>query len=263
MTANGSAALQGALWGARARDWAEIQEGATGPLYHAVLDALRIGSQASVLDAGCGSGVFCQLAAGRGAAVSGLDAAAGLIALARERVPQGDFRVGELEELPYADASFDVVSGFNSLQYAADPLGALREAARVTRPGGAVVVATWGEKRDCEASAYLVALASFFPSPPAGAPGPFALSQDGALEALARQADLEPVRAQEVECVWSYPDLDTALRGLLAAGPAVKAIQAAGESRVRRKVRQAIRPFRNAAGGYRLENRFRYLVAKA
>lgn len=261
ITANGSAAVQGALWGARARDWAEIQEPQTRPLYDAVLDAARIRHQVSVLDAGCGAGTFCQLAVQRGADVSGLDAAAALIAIARERVPRGAFQVGELEDLPYAVGSFGVVCAFNSLQYASDPLNALREAARVVQRGGTVVMTAWGEARHCEATAYLAALRSLLP--PAPGAGPFALSEDGKLEALAREADLEPLATKNVECVWSYPDLDTALRGLLAAGPAVGAIQAAGEPRVRRAVGQAIRPFRTASGAYCLENEFRYLVAQA
>ncbi len=219
--------------------------------------------QVSVLDAGCGSGTFCQMAAEGGADISGLDAAAALIAIARERVPRGEFQVGELEDLPYADGLFDVVCGFNSFQYAAEPLHALQEAARVAKRGGTVVIATWGQARDCEATAYLAALRSVLPPPAPGAPGPFALSEHGQLEALAREAGLEPLDAQAVECVWSYPDLDTALRGLLSAGPAVEAIQTASEPRVRDAVSEAIRPFRTASGGYRLENEFRYLVAKA
>ena len=52
-----------------------------------------------------------QLAAKLGASVTGLDASEAELSIARERVPDGDFRQGEMEELPYADASFDVVHG--------------------------------------------------------------------------------------------------------------------------------------------------------
>jgi len=57
----------------------------------------------------------------------GLDAAEALLDVARKRTPSGDFRQGEMEELPFADGTFDVVTGFNSLQYAADPVNALRQ----------------------------------------------------------------------------------------------------------------------------------------
>jgi ubiquinone/menaquinone biosynthesis C-methylase UbiE len=54
-----------------------------------------------------------QIAAARGAQVSGVDAAETLLAIARRRTPGGDLRLGILEELPFDDHSFDVVTGFN------------------------------------------------------------------------------------------------------------------------------------------------------
>src|SRR5919202_1964599 len=140
---SGLAQAQGKLWGARARDWAEVQEPAQRALYAPVLDAAGVGEGTRLLDAGCGSGVAAAAAHGRGAAVAGIDAALPLIELARERLPGAEFRVGELEALPYEDSAFDVVTGFNSFQYAADPrAGAVRAVgaggARGTRgPSGA------------------------------------------------------------------------------------------------------------------------------
>jgi 2-polyprenyl-3-methyl-5-hydroxy-6-metoxy-1,4-benzoquinol methylase len=96
----GTANLQSQLWGARARDWAEVQEGVAAPLFEAVLNKTAVGAKTSVLDIGCGSGSFCEMAAKRGARVSGIDAAEPLLAIARERVGQGNFRTGEMEELP-------------------------------------------------------------------------------------------------------------------------------------------------------------------
>jgi len=258
----GSAGVQGDLWSARARDWAEFQEPTMRPLYEAVLAHAPSTPRLRLLDAGCGSGGFCWLALGRGAEVAGLDAASALVAIARERVPAGDFRVGELEDLPWADGSFDLVTGFDSFQYAANPVRALREARRVAAPGAPVVVTTWGRPESCEAAAYLRALAAALPPPPPGAPGPFALSEPGALERLARDAGLSPDEPVDVECIWGYADLDTALRGLLSAGPAVRAVRHAGAAVVRRAVAESIAPYRTAQGSYRIENTFRFLVAR-
>lgn len=257
----GTANAQSALWGAKAKDWAEVQEGMVTPLYQAVLQKTRVGADTHLLDVGCGAGMFCRMAAKLGARISGLDATEPLIAIARRRVPQGDFRVGEMEELPFADQQFDVVTGFNSFQFADSPVKALREARRVARTGALVVAAVWGKPEDTQAAAYLAALASLLPPPPAGAPGPFALSQAGALEALVTQAGLTPVSVAEVECMWVYRDEETALRGLLSAGPAVRAIQHAGEESVRDAAAKAIRPFKTASGDYQLRNKFRYLIA--
>jgi 2-polyprenyl-3-methyl-5-hydroxy-6-metoxy-1,4-benzoquinol methylase len=92
----GTAKVQGQIWGVRARDWAEVQEGMFTPLFEAVSQKTGVGANTALLDIGCGSGVFCEMAAKLGAQVSGLDAAEPLLAIARERVPQGDFRAGEM-----------------------------------------------------------------------------------------------------------------------------------------------------------------------
>jgi hypothetical protein len=65
----------------------------------------------------------------------------------------------------------------------------------------------------------------------------------------------------EAETAWEYADDETALRGLLAPGPAVRAIEAAGEEAVRAGILEALAPFRTREGGYRLENTFVYVVA--
>jgi len=67
-------------WGARARDWAEIQEGACRPVYLAVFERVALRPGAAYLDAGCGAGMAMQIAAERGARTSGLDAADDLVA---------------------------------------------------------------------------------------------------------------------------------------------------------------------------------------
>ena len=260
-TEGGSAAAQGRLWSARARDWAEVQEATLLPLFDAIADGLGIGAGTRALDVGCGAGRFLRRAADRGADVAGLDAAAALVAIARQRLPGGDLREGEMERLPWDDASFDAVSGINAFQYATRPEVAAAEAARVVRRGGRVAMATWGRPEDCEAGAHLGALGALLPPPPPGAPGPFALSRPGALASLARAAGLQPVDEADVEVVWAYPDERTLLRGLLSAGPAVRAIAEAGEARARDAVLAAVAPYRTPGGAYRLRNVFRYAVA--
>ncbi|HYM69699.1 MAG TPA: class I SAM-dependent methyltransferase [bacterium] len=261
--ARGSASVHGLLWGARGSDWAEVQERFSRPLYEAVLAKSGVGADTAVLDIGCGAGLFCALASERGARVSGLDASDALVAIARRRVPRGAFQVGEMETLPHADRTFDVVTGLHAFQFAVRPVAALAEARRVARPHAAVVVATWGKPERVEAAQYLAAVRSLVPPAPPGAPGPFALSADGALEAFARDAGLTPRSVDEVECPFEYPDRDTALRGLLSAGPAVRAIQESGENRVRDAVVPALAPYRLSSGGYRLENSVLVMVATA
>lgn len=82
------------------------------------------------------------MAADRGAEVAGLDAAEEMVAIACERTPQGSFRVGDLEALPWPDDAFDLVTGFSSFQFANDKVRALSEARRASRGAVAVVIPT-------------------------------------------------------------------------------------------------------------------------
>jgi SAM-dependent methyltransferase len=258
----GSAQIQGELWGTRAREWADLQEGSFRPLYQAAFDAAKVGKGSTVLDVGCGAGLALQVAQSRGAKVSGLDAAAGLAEIAKGRCPGADIRIGEIEELPFADDSFDVTTGFNSFQYATDPVHALAEARRVTKPDGAVVVAVWGAADKCELAPYLAAVGKLLPPPPPGAPGPFALSAPGALEALAGKAGLKPEGVTSITTTMAFPDEATALRGLIAAGVVERAIRNSGEAAVRNGIAEAIRPSRKADGSYAFKNEWRFLVCR-
>jgi SAM-dependent methyltransferase len=253
---------QAKLWGRRPGDWAEIQEPLVRPLYDAVLEALGVGIGTQHLDAGCGAGLAAQMAAVRGATVSGLDATPELLEIARDRVPDGEFHQGDLEELPYESDRFDTVAGFNSFQFAGDPANALREAARVAKPGAPIAVATWGQPDQSDMAAILSAFRSMTPPPAPGAVGPFALSEPGKLEGFVRAAGLEPDAVAEVETVWEYPDLDTALRGMSSVGAAAMAIATVGEDRVRQTVAAALARFEFPGGSYTLRNVFRYLIAR-
>ena len=123
-----SALVQQGLWGTDPRGWAEVAEPLNRPLFVSILDATSVGAGTRVLDVGCGSGLTLVLAAERGATVAGLDVSPGLLSVAQERLPDADLRLGDLQVLPYADASYDVVVGVNAFQFADDPVAALGEA---------------------------------------------------------------------------------------------------------------------------------------
>jgi SAM-dependent methyltransferase len=259
----GSAETQGALWGAAARDWAELAEPVQTPFFTAALDALGIAEGTRLLDAGCGSGLALTLAAERGAVVTGLDASAGLLAIARERLPEADLREGDLEQLPFADASFDAVTAFNSVQYASDPTAALSEIKRVAVPGAPVAVTTWGAPAQCEMRAVLGAIGALLPPPPPGAGGPFALAAPGALEQLVASAGLVAERAIEVSTPYVHADIDTAIRSHLSSGPARRAIEVAGLGATREAIAQACEAARRDDGSVNFDNIFKVVVARA
>jgi ubiquinone/menaquinone biosynthesis C-methylase UbiE len=260
--AAGSAATQADLWGERARDWADVLEGWSGwgiPIYRHVLERVPVSTGTRLLDVGCGAGRFCRIAADRGAHVSGIDAAAALVEIARKRIPGGDLRVGDMERLPWQDDSFDVVTGFNSFFFAADMARALREARRVARPQASVAITVFGRPERCESTPVFASLGQLPPSQSAGEDP--ALHEEGVLEALVSEAGLTPREAGYVDVPEEYPDLETALRGYLAAGPVVRAVRALGEPAVRDALTESLRPLRTSTGGVRLEDELRYLIA--
>jgi SAM-dependent methyltransferase len=258
-----SATVHGPRWGARAGDWAELAAAISVPAWEAVAGATAVGPGTRVLDVGCGSGEFCRLAADLGAAVSGIDAAEGMIAVARRQAPSADLRIGAMEALPWPEASFEVVTAFNALQFAADFLAALAEARRVTRPGGRIAICNWSRSGDNDLFTVLAPLRALQPSAATPAPPePPAVGNPGVLESLARRAGLEPVSSAEVDTPFHAPDQRTLERALLASGDAVLAIGHSGEDAVRAALVEAAAPFRRPDGSYRFDNRFRYVVAQ-
>jgi SAM-dependent methyltransferase len=254
-----AAAAQAALWGGRPRDWATLAEPQNVALFEAVLDRLPVGA---LLDVGCGSGLAAEMAAARGAGVSGLDASAELLEIARERVPDGVFRVGALEELTWDDGTFDAVVGFNAFQFAADPVAAVRAAARTVRPGGVVAATTFAEPERCESTALHLAMKGLMPPEVAGGYVPYALSAPGGLEELLAAAGLEPVEAGEVPVRWGHRDAETTIRSLLCSAGGARAMASAGEAAVRDALTAAIVPFTQDDGSIIMDNVFRFAIGR-
>lgn len=102
----------------------------------------------SVLDVGCGDGALACAASSHGAQVSGVDPDPAMLDAAHRRAEQAgvkvDFRDGRIEQLPFADASVDLVAAVTVLCFVADAGGAVREMARVLRPGGRLVLGELG-----------------------------------------------------------------------------------------------------------------------
>jgi SAM-dependent methyltransferase len=255
----GSATIQGQLWGGRAQDWATYVEQVCLPLFGAALDSARVTSGTRLLDAGCGAGLLALLASLRGALVTAFDASPGLLAIARQRLPAADVREGDLEALPFADASFDAVTAVNSVFYAADMAAAMRELVRVVRPGGRVVVTAWGPLERCEfLTAVMPALGPLMPPPPPGVlpPHPGALSEPGALVAVLKGAGLRVVNEGEVACPFVFPSTEASWRGNASAGVNQAAIAHSGEAAVRAVYASADRAHMRPDGSVRYENVF-------
>jgi SAM-dependent methyltransferase len=165
-----------------------------------------------------------------------------------------------MEALPYDDGTFDLVTAFNSLQFAAKPVNALREARRTARPQGKVVVGVFGQPDETESAAVFAAVGALLPRSSSSAE-PISLSAQGAMEALMAEAGLTLEHVGEVDSLWDYPDEQTAIRGFLSSGVSYSVIQEVGETRVSQAIARALAPYRTSSGRYQLKNKARYLLA--
>ncbi|GAA5037495.1 SAM-dependent methyltransferase [Thermocatellispora tengchongensis] len=107
------------------------------PVVDAIVGGLPAGA---ALDAACGTGRFAAFLAERGHQVLGVDGSPEMLALARERVPQAEFRLGDLHRLPVPDESVDLVVCALALTHVPELGPVLAEFARVLRPGGSLVI---------------------------------------------------------------------------------------------------------------------------
>lgn len=259
---SGSASRWGPLWGARPGDWA-LSEDRQLPTYEAALERTGLESGRHVLDVGCGAGAFLRLVAERGAAPHGIDASEALIAFARRRLPDADARVGEMENLPWEDDSFDLVTGFNSFFFADDMVAALREAGRVAKPGAPVVIQVWGAHEHCDLEAMKQVARPFLPPRPSDAPPDPDLSRPGALKALAEKAGLTPEHEFDTTWALEYPDADTLGRAMVAVAGLAAIAGPEREQELKNAIVNGLNPYRRPEGGYRLENEYHYLIARA
>lgn len=256
----GTAEIQGPLWSGIADTWAEIMEPLRTPLYDAVLDAAGVGAGTSVLDAGCGSGAASKRAALRGANVAGLDAAEGMIERARQQVPDGDFRVGDLEELPFEDNEFDAVIASDSIQFAGNKVAAIAEMARVCNSDGMIVIALWDEPEKSEQRAIFAAMENELPEPPKV--GPFALSKHGLLEDMMTEAGLTILGGESVPLEMRFSDVDQFWQVAGDTGHAKAMMRAVGEEKIKTAALSAVEQFIQPSGEVLFRNSYRFVATK-
>ncbi len=214
-------------WGRQAATFASLSEPGNCREYLALHHELAVDTGDRLLDVACGAGLAVELAALRGAVCAGIDASARLLAVARDRSPGADLRVGDMCAMPWEDANFDVVTSFRGI-WGTTPQ-ALAEVFRVLAPGGRVGITVWGHLK---ASPGAWALSPFrLASEPkvANQAAMVSLGRPGAGEDLLTRFGFTDLRRMEIPFAWEFADPETYARALASSGPAYEAIQAVGE----------------------------------
>jgi SAM-dependent methyltransferase len=159
---------QAEMWGSA--PWERVAE-TLAPLHDHLLEELAPRAGERWLDVATGTGAVAIRAARAGAEVTGLDLAPGLVETAKRLAAEEGlairFDVGDCEDLPYEDASFDVVASAVGVIFAPDHSAVARELARVCRPGGSLGLVSWRPN-----PAYSAVFKPFRPPPEPGAGDP-------------------------------------------------------------------------------------------
>ena len=185
-----------------------------------------------VLDVAAGSGNLTIPAARTKAYVTGLDLVPSLLSRAEEWARREGVSValdvGNAEELPYADAQFDVVMSMFGIMFAARPERVVAELARVTRPGGQVALANW------TGSAFIGEMLAMHVKrvpPPAGVPSPLAWSDDAVLrERFDEKTWRLTTTPRTLTFRYPYSPAGTAELFRAAYGPTVRTFEAIDEN---------------------------------
>ena len=201
-----------------ARSPAEVYDEQFVPaLFHqwgpVLCDAAQVAPGQRVLDVACGTGASTVAAAGRvapGGAVIGLDANHEMLAVARRKTADIEWRDGRAESLPFAAESFDAVISQFGLMFFDDRAAALREMWRVLRPGGHLAVAVCDALDRSPGYAALAALLQRLFGPPVADAfrAPFVLGDEATLLALCDQAGIVDAKVGRREGTVRFASID-------------------------------------------------------
>jgi SAM-dependent methyltransferase len=214
-------------WGRRAVEFATLSEPANCREYVAIHHRLDVSRADRLLDVACGSGLAIELATLRGASCAGIDASDRLVAVARDRNSDADIVVGDMNQLPWEDATFTVVTSFRGI-WGTTP-AAVAEIHRVLVPGGRLGLTVWGHIKASPGAWALAPFKMAAPQEVENQAAMVALGRPGVGEQLLVEHGFVDIERIEVPFVWEFADPDVYARTLASTGPAYEAIQHVGE----------------------------------
>ncbi len=186
-----------------------------------VMDAASIGEGDFVLEVGCGTGVHTREIMGRvgnsgGATgrVTGFDLSESMLGVARTKCPGAEFIQGNAMDLPFDDASFDVVASTFMLMFVPEPVTALREMWRVLKPQGRLVISVWEGLHQNPVYSQLASIARQRLNDAAGdsLSWPFVMGEDGKLARLCDEAGIPGVTITPHEGRAKFPSVEDFVR---------------------------------------------------
>ncbi len=251
----------GEAWGSRAAEWSCLYEHYSLDMLVALLPRLEVGPGMTLLDVACGSGLAVRVADGTGAEVAGIDAAAELVAVARDRTPDADLRVGSMFDLPWPDEHFDAVMSINGIWGGCGD--ALDEAYRVLRPGGLLGMSFWGKGPPLDIRQLFKVFAAHAPDQHLGSMRRLNdIASPGVAEEMLEASGFSVLARDGRVSTMEWPDADTAWRAVSSVGPAVPALRTSDPAAFREAALAALEPCRDARGVYRTRSDHQFVIAR-
>jgi SAM-dependent methyltransferase len=218
-----------------------------------VANAAGAAAGRSLLDVACGTGVVARAAlkmVGPSGRVSGLDCNDGMLAVARSRAPEIEWRPGNVEDMPFADGSFDAVTCQFGLMFFADRIAALREMWRVLAPGGRLAVAVWDAVETSPGYAAMLDLLThlFGPETASALRAPFVLGDRQVFAALFDEAGIPGVWIETLPGTARFPSIDDWVRTDVKGWTLADLIDDEGYFRLREAARRELARFAGPDG---------------
>jgi ubiquinone/menaquinone biosynthesis C-methylase UbiE len=221
-------------WGAKADTYELLTGQITERLVEPLLDAAEVSPGMRVLDVGTGPGYAARRAAALGAEATGVDMAEEMLALARRGNGAAQFMRADAQRLPFGDRSLDAVVSHFAVHHVPQPEGALREFARVTRPGGWIAVSSWDQP---ERNRFLGVLIDAVSA--CGVPSSVHFADDDELHRLLAGAGLEAVEIRSVSVIQAVAGVDELWDGMVGGSVRTAGLLQGQPPHVRREIRAA------------------------
>jgi SAM-dependent methyltransferase len=231
-------------WQRNAADYDAIDLPATQQAFAPLLDSLGDLTGRHVLEVAFGTGHLAAEALARGATVVGVDVAPAMVALARQRVSGASFHEGDAEALPFNDGKFDAVICCFGLLHFAEPARALREAARVLKPGGIVSFTVWhspqngGELFKLVLGTYEKLANMDVGLPPA--PPLFALTDAAVRDPMLAQAGFQDVRTKDIPITWPLRGPESVVEFVLKGAVRSRMVYERQTPQIQQRIREAL-----------------------
>jgi SAM-dependent methyltransferase len=239
----GFKAFEAEGWDKRAETYGDLLGTMTARVAESLLDAAAVRRDIRVLDIATGPGYAAERAAARGAHPIGIDIAEGMLALARRRQPELDFRWADAERLPFEDASFDAVVGGFVLNHLPDPERAMQESVRVLAARGTVAFSVWDRpQRNRLNGVFADALMDVGVESTVDVehgPDPNRFSDDADFEALLDAAGIGELRVETLSLALAVADSDALWDGFMGSSVRMRAVFDDQPEAVRRRIRDA------------------------